>query len=412
MNGTNKPKLPECDREAARLLAIQLSDKKSRRAGDLVLVSLFLAAIFAFAALFWILPDREKSERENRTLEQMPKLTLKTLTDHSFTEDIADYMADQFPGRDFFVTVKAAAETALLKGGNNGVIFGTGETLVTREDLPDTDNMRENLAAMSAFTDWCEDRGIPAVTAIAGRTADVLDHTLPACYGSAYSDRLWDTLSAQAAEEGIGIVNLRDPLRTRARAGEYVYYRTDHHWTTLGAYYGYADIAGAMGLTPAPLSDFDRRTVSLSFFGTTWSTAGASWIGADTMEFFRFPGDETYTTTIVDDGTSFKGFYVTDTLSVKDKYSAFLGGNHALVTVTQDGAENRETLLIFKDSFAHAAVPFLARHYNLVIADLRYYKKSPAALVGEYGADRVLFLYNIDSLTASASQRMLRAGIE
>ncbi len=406
-------KLPECDREAARLLAIQLTDAKGRRGGDLALVSLFLAAIFVFAVLFWALPDRESSERENRQLTQAPKFTLQRVLDGKFTADIAEYMADQFPGRDFFVTVKAAAETALGRGGNNGVLFGADETLVTREDLPNIENMRTNLTAIAAFSDWCAARGIPAVTAVAGRTADVLDHTLPAYYGSAYSDRLWDTLHTEADAAGITLVDLRAPLRARAQSGEYVYYRTDHHWTTLGAFYGYADIAAAMGMKAHPLSDFDRRTVSLSFLGTTWSTAGASWIDADTMEFFRFPGDEAFTTTVVDDGRTFAGFYDMDYLAKKDKYSAFIGGNSAQVTViANEPSAERETLLLVKDSFAHAAVPFLARHYDLVIVDLRYYKKNVADLAEEHGVDRVLFLYNVDSLTAAASQRMLQAGLE
>lgn len=413
MADEKKNKLPKCDREAARLLAIQLTDAKHRRAGDLSLVTLFLTAIFVFAVLFWVLPDRETSERENRQLADMPKLTVESVLDGKFTADIAEYMADQFPGRDFFVTVKAMAETALGKGGNNGVLFGAGETLVTREDLPNTDNMRTNLAAIGAFSDWCAARDIPTVTAVTGRTADVLDHTLPAYYGAAYSDRLWDTLHAEADAAGVSLLDLRAPLRTRAQAGEYVYYRTDHHWTTLGAYYGYADIADALGVEAHPLADFERRTVSLSFLGTTWSTAGASWINADTMEFFRFPGDGAFTTTIVDNGRTFAGFYDMDYLAKKDKYSAFIGGNNALVTVTADAADDsRETLLLVKDSFAHAAVPFLARHYDLVILDLRYYKKSVADLTEEYGVDQVLFLYNVDTLTASASQRMLQAGLE
>lgn len=413
MTDKKTQKIPACDAEAARLLAIQLQSGNHRKAGDLLLTALFLGAIFVFAILFWLLPDKAMSERENRTLAQAPKVTVERILDGKFTADIAEYMADQFPARDFFVTLKAAAETALGRGGNNGVLFGTDETLVTREDLPSLDNMKTNLSAIAAFSAYCDSVGVPVTTAITGRNADVLDHTLPAYYGSAYSDRLWTNLQTEADAAGAALLNLRDPLRARAQAGEYVYYRTDHHWTTLGAYYGYAEIAEAMGLTPAPLSDFDRRTVSLTFYGTTWSTAGASWINPDTMEFFRFEGDETYVTSVLDTGNerNFVGFYDLDYLAKKDKYSAFIGGNNALVTVTKDGGEDRDTLLLFKDSFAHAAVPFLAQHYDLIIVDLRYYKQAPVTLIDEYGIDAVLFLYNVDSLTASASQRLLMASL-
>ena len=404
-------KLPECDREAARLLSLQLKESKTGRRLDAVLAVLFVGVIFLFSALHLLLPDRDMSETENRKLTQAPEFSLADLEDGSYTAKIADYLADQFPGRDFFITVKAASEAALGKGENNGVFFAADGTLVTRDDLPNLTNMRDNLSSMDVFSAWCAERGIPSLAAITGRTADVLDHTLPSYYGSYYSDRLWAELEESTAGHRYDFLNLRDPLRERAAAGEYVYYRTDHHWTTLGAYYGYAEIAGALGIEPAPLDEFDRRVVSLSFLGTTWSTAGASWIDGDEMEFFRYEGDGNFTTTITDDGTTFAGFYDESYLTVKDKYSAFLSGNHALVTVTADApAGEREVLLVVKDSFAHAAAPFLARHYDLVIVDLRYYKMSVTALVEEYGVDRALYLMNVDSLTASTVLRMLEAG--
>lgn len=167
-----------------------------------------------------------------------------------------------------------------------------------------------------------------------------------------------------------------------------------------------------MGEEIAPIESYTREVVSDAFFGTTWSTAGMSWIAPDTMEYFRFAGDTDFTTTILDNGTSFAGFYDRSYLSKKDKYSSFIGGNNALVTVTKNGDADRPTLLLVKDSFAHSAVPFLAQHYDLVIVDIRYYKKSTAALIDEYGADRVLVLYNIDSLTSSADSVLLRAGLD
>jgi len=404
-------KIPECDREAARLLSLQMKNAPGARCWDGVLTAVFLAAIFLFAAFHLILPDREQSETENRTLAQLPEFSLKAAADGSYTKDIAEYLADQFPARDFFVTLKAAAETALGKGANNGVMFGRGGTLVTRDDLPDLDNMRSNLASMDRFAEMCAKRGIPSAAAIAGRSADVLDHTLPAHYGSYYSDRLWAAFEEAAEPLTLAFINLRDPLRKRAAAGEYVYYRTDHHWTTYGAYCGYAEIAPVLGIVPFPAEDFERQTVSLAFYGTTWSTAGASWIGADEMEYFRFGGDDCFTTTLVDGGESFAGFYDTEYLAKKDKYSSFISGNHALVTVFAPEGEERETLLLVKDSFAHAAVPFLARHYDLVIVDLRYYKLRTADLLDEYGIDRVLYLMNIASLCDSTVFRMLEAGL-
>ena len=405
-------KTPECDREAARILAIQMNGGKGAKKLDRAFVILFAALILALSVLFWAIPDRAFSETENKDLTQIPTFTVERLMDGRYTADIADYMADQFPGRDFFIRVKAAAEMLLGKMSNNGVILGEGGTLIPRSESVNTDNLTKNLSAIAAFTAWCENKGIPATTAVAGRSADVLHHTLPDFYGSAYSDALWGTLAEEAHALNRPILPLRAPLHERAIAGEYVYYRTDHHWTTLGAYYGAKEILAEMGEEIAPIESYTREVVSDAFFGTTWSTAGMSWIAPDTMEYFRFAGDTDFTTTILDNGTSFAGFYDRSYLAKKDKYSSFIGGNNALVTVTKNGGEDRPTLLLIKDSFAHSTVPFLAQHYDLVIVDIRYYKKSTAALIDEYGVDRVLVLYNIDSLTSSADSVLLRAGLD
>lgn len=405
-------KLPECDREAARLLQIQMQGGKKAKNLDRTFVILFAALILIFSVLFWALPDRAFSETENKDLTQLPTFTIERLMDGSYTADIADYMADQFPGRDFFIRVKAAAEMALGKMSNNGVILGEDETLLPRSESVNTDNLAKNLSAIAAFTEWCENRGIPTTTAVAGRSMDVLHHTLPDFYGSAYSDALWETLAEEADSLGREILPLRDPLHQRAKSGEYVYYRTDHHWTTLGAYYGTKEILAGMGEVIAPLETYTREIASDAFYGTTWSTAGMAWIQPDVMEYFRYPGDTDFTTTILDSGTSFAGFYDMSYLTKKDKYSSFIGGNNALVTVTKNGGEDRPTLLLVKDSFAHSTVPFLAQHYDLVIVDIRYYKLSTAALVDAYGVDRVLVLYNIDSLTTTADSVFLRAGLD
>ncbi len=405
-------KTPECDREAARLLAIQMGGGKRAKSLDRVFVILFAALILLVSVLFWAIPDREFSETENKDLTQIPPFTWDALLDGSYTARIADYMADQFPGRDFFIRVKAAAEMALGKMGNNGVILGEGGTLIPRSETVNRENLTKNLSAIAAFTKWCEDHGVPTTTAVAGRSMDVLHHTLPDFYGSAYSDALWGSLFRDFSDIDLKILPLKTPLHERAKAGEYVYYRTDHHWTTLGAYYGTKEILTEMGETIAPIESYTREVVSDAFFGTTWSTAGMSWIAPDTMEYFRFAGDTDFTTTIVDDGTSFAGFYDRSYLAKKDKYSSFIGGNNALVTVRKNGDADRPTLLLVKDSFGHSAVPFLAQHYDLLIVDIRYYKKSTAALIDEYGVDRVLVLYNIDSLTASPDSVLLRAGLD
>ena len=402
-------KIQPADAEASRFLTLQTTPEKNAGRADKVLLTLFFAFLLIPAILHLLLPDREFSERENRSLASFPELTVTSVASGRFMSELPAYLADQFPFRDALVGLKAYAEAAMLRGGNNGVLFGLDGTLVTRDDYPDLENLRENLAAAAAFRAYCEKRGIPFTAAIAGRTADVLDGTVP-LYGSEYSDRLWSALDAAASDAGLPYMDLRTPLRSRALSGEYVYYRTDHHWTTYGAHLAAADILASMGKTLPPMHEYDWTTVK-DFYGTTWSAACAPWIKPDELLLFRYDGDTDFTTTIVDTGASFRGFYDESYLAVKDKYAVFLSGNNALTVIRRDGAVPRETLLIVKDSFAHAAAPFFAQFYDLVLLDLRYYKQIPAKLLDEYGVSRVLILQNIESLTSSASLRLLAAGL-
>ena len=141
----------DCDREAARLLQIQTGTGRPRLA-DRALIIAFAAFLGAFALLFWLLPDRAASETENRALRERPAFSWKALADGSFTAEFAEYMADQFPARDFFVHLKAASEAALGRGGNNGVLFGRGGTLAARQDTPNLTNLETNLAAAAHFS--------------------------------------------------------------------------------------------------------------------------------------------------------------------------------------------------------------------------------------------------------------------
>ena len=82
-------------------------------------------------------------------------------------------------------------------------------------------------------------------------------------------------------------VDLAGEMKTRFDAGEYVYYKTDHHWTTLGAYYAYCAVMEQYGLEPYPLESFTREQVSDSFYGTTYSKGGFKFIAPDPIEYFH-----------------------------------------------------------------------------------------------------------------------------
>lgn len=420
----------DADTEAAEYMQLQMSLSKKSRFSNIFLCVLTLGFIYAFAVLFWVLPDKSFSPEENRTLKTVPEMSFENLFSGNLTGEFSDYMADQFPCRNFFVGVKAAAETAQLKMQNNGVILGHGGYLTARNDYPDEGNLKTNIASAASFVRAAEKKGIKCTAAFAGRKQDVADEKLPSVYGTECSDRIWNILSELCRKEGLDPVNLRDELRKTEQSGEELYYKDDHHWNSVGAYYAYRSIVNALGEKPFELSDFTEEVASSEFFGTTWSSAGIKWASPDKLSYYRWDGDEDFTMKIDDPSRRFEGYegcryteengrtyavfnsyFVREFLGEKDKYASFLGGNFGYTEITKNGGD-RETLLVLKDSFSHSTVQFLARHYNLIMIDLRYYSASVLRLCEEKGIKNVLFLYNMETLTEGTYLKILNAGLK
>lgn len=364
---------------------------------NIVTIVLVMGFIFGFAIAFWLVPDNTFSEQENRYLQSTPVLDADRFFSGEWMSDIATYYADQFPIRNDFVNVKALAELTMGKRQNHDVILSSEGFLVAWEHNPSYDILSKNLNAINIFGAKMEEQNIPFTIALAGRTVDVVPQVLPSTYPVQVDSDLWNhALSVVAKRDTL---DLRKILRDSNLSPDSIYYKTDHHWTTTGAYIGYTGLMEHWNLEPKDISYFDVTIVSDDFYGTIWSSSGMSWTAPDSMEYYRFKGDTDYTTSIPEINKSFSGFYDTNYLEQKDKYSSFISGNNGVVYVTKNqDNQDRQTLLLIKDSFAHSMVPFLAIHYDLVIVDMRYYGKPISKLTETTDFDRVLVLVNMETL--------------
>ena len=408
-------------------ILLELQDRAALKARvpDILTVVTGLLILFALAVAMFIIPDKTFSEQENRSdLQQFPVISENSFLDRflngKFTSDMSKYLEDQFPFRDAFVGLKGIAEIALRKGENNDVILGKDNYLITKDNYKSVDQLMTNIDRIAEFAGVMHEIGrVPVTLAAAGRSVDALSIYLPGAYPTDSSASLWASFDGLANHaKNVNRVNLLTPLKQlidRKNMGQ-LYYRTDHHWTTLGAYYAYVEIIKSFkddGFEPLPLSAFEYETASDSFYGTTWSKAGMKWISPDNIYYFRYEGDTEITTKIADTGKILNGFYDRDYLEVKDKYSSFLSGNNARVDIFWAERLNRPKLLLIKDSFAHAVVPFLAYHYDIVMLDLRYFNtESVVKLVYDEGIDRVLFLHNIHNLSEDDNYGILQYGAE
>ena len=182
------------------------------------------------------------------------------------------------------------------------------------------------------------------------------------------------------------------------------YYRTDHHYTSKGAFIAYTELGKYLGYAPEKENYFNIEKVADDFSGTSMRSSGFYLYDKDSIHLYRYEGDDNYAVTA--DGKEID-LYDLSKLNTTDKYAVFLGGNHARVDIT-DKDKKRERLLIIRDSFADSLVPFLAMHFDITLIDLRYYTDSVATLCKEEKIEKVLVLESIEELATAKNLSYLR----
>ena len=369
-----------------------------------------LAALFLGAVLH---KPTEFSETENRYLGQMPKLTTAKLLDGSFMKDYETFITDQFPNRSFFMGVKTAAERLRGRMDDNGVYFGKEGYLFGKYDgaLFESETAENNISAVAEFVKLYADKFGKGhfKIAMAPSSSEILKDKLPA-YAPVYNQTGFiDKIKKEAGEDYV--IDLGENLKKHA--DEYIYFRTDHHWTTLGAYYGYEAIAAGLGLEVQPLEELKAETVSDDFLGTYDSKVNTGITGgveADSITIYSSAEiDKAGMMWDNDKDKTFDSIYKMDALKGKDKYTVFFGGNHS-VTDIKTKNKTGKTLLVIKDSFAHNLAPFLIKDYDrIIMLDLRYFNKSLKKYLSENKITDLLVLYSTPDFAEDANiGRLLR----
>lgn len=351
---------------------------------------LFCLFIFGFGAAHLILPDKEFSEQENRYLSQFKAPTLETLKSGKFMEDFEDYIVDQFPLRDQWIQLKALSERVVGKQENNGVYFGTdGQTLFAQFTAPSDKDLEQRVGYVNQLAD---NLIVPVYFSLIPDKSYVWADRLPENAPLVDDGSMLDKAAALCSQ-WVTWIDLKDAIR-----GDDAFYRTDHHWSTFGAYQGYQALAAGMNNGAFTNLDdyegFDPVLVSDSFYGTTYSSAGAGWVQPD--KIYTMIGEGLIEVTRYPEGSPVPGsLYDLSKLELKDKYSMFLGGNQPLCILRNSLVEGGKKLLVIRDSYSDSLAPFLALDYSEVhLFDLRYNLNSLKAYVEENGIDQVLVLYS------------------
>ncbi len=353
----------------------------------------FAVLLAGFTAANYFHKDTAFSDTENRMLQQKPVFSWADLADGRFMGNFEKYQTDQFILRREWIGLQTAADRLLGKNKSGDVYLGEGQLLEEPSKL--SENVWGNLDAIGAF---CRNQtGVKCYLMLVPDAASVQREKLPEYAPVAdQAEQLEEIRSyLEKKENPVTEIPLYEMLREHRE--EYLYYRTDHHWTTLGARYAYQSAAGQMGLPGAENGEEKKLyPVSDSFQGTLAARSGYR-VPDDTIEVYWPDQEEDLVVTYVQEQKKSASLYAAEKLKTRDKYGMFLNGNHPLTEIRTMASTGRKLLLI-KDSYANCFVPFLTGDFEeIVLVDPRYYYDSAEKLMKQYGFTDVLFLYNLNT---------------
>ncbi len=392
-----------------------------------LMIALFSIVLLAVPIVTLALPKQERSENENRTLKDLPTLVdsnklnkAENLADviksvkwsyiterknPSYMDDIETYLSDHLAGRELWVVASNKMERLAGKQEINEV-FTADDRMIQVFKEYNEETVSASLEAIDIFAAKFPD--VPMYFMLAPTSQEIYSSLMPS-YGGYLSEKAFIE-GCYGKTENLTPIDCLSFLS--GHRDEYIYYRTDHHWTSLGAYYAYAAAARQLGYNAYGLNAFNIETASSSFRGTLFSKTLDSTVTPDSIDYYHLASNEPTVKMTVFDGreqTEYDSLYVRDYLAVKDKYSSFTGSNSPLITIETD-VDNGKSLLLIKDSYAHSLVPFLSKHYSkITMVDMRYINVGLdyfSINVNDYS--QVLISYNVISFAGDQNLPKLR----
>lgn len=351
---------------------------------------IFMVLLLGLAGKEALSHQRIYSPVEKRELQTRPEISITKVLDGRFQKKYESYLRDQFPGRDHWVSFQTDMELFMGKNEIHNVYIGKNHYLLehyTKKEF-DPQQISKNLQALEKFVGKAKQNADVHVMMVPTKSW-VLREKLPAFAPHYKEQKFYDALQQKLEKEDV-LISVEPVLD--AHKEEEIYYRTDHHWTTLGAWYAYEQYTKAVG------GDLQRaqgkkkfRCISKDFYGTTYAKINYA-RQADKIEIYE-PADKLRVVYNMGEKKT-KTLYDVSFLKTADQYSVFTGGNQAVLEIT-GGIKNGKTLLLIKDSFANSILPFLAEDYEkLVVVDLRQLNVSGDRLLEMFSPTDILILYN------------------
>lgn len=358
------------------------------RKHNVVGLLLFCGFLFTIAGGY-LLPKAAFSDMEKRYLAQPPDFRWETVVSGTWSSQAEEYLTDHVPCRNLFVGINAYMELLAGRQKLKDVWLEDGKLLEAPVAM-DEQAIARNVNAINSFGQTLGQPVYLMVVPSAGWAAGVEGYT--------------DEQSLQAVYAAAG-ENIRPVAVEGIYAGRpELYYNTDHHWTSQGAYNAYAAFAQAAGREYPAAETFDVTVVE-DFHGSTYSRSALWLTPPETIELWQ--GSSNLTVTNAENEGVHCGIFYPERLEEADKYTVFLDGNHSLVRIHNPEKEGK--LLVIRDSYSNCLGGFLAESYGeVVLVDLRYYRQTVSELARQENFDDILVCYSCANFLTDTNLILLR----
>ena len=391
---------------------------------------------FLIGLAFFARPAR--SENEKRELTKFPEFTISSFLSGEFTNQVSLWYSDTYPLREPMIAASNFFEQTLY-GIRDEQFIGGGEG----DDIPDSptnsdvvfnptdDGKGERFEGLYLngdtayqlyfFNQQNSDSYVALINKFASQVkgkATVYDMIVPLHYQIAIPESTRDKYGASDCEAAIDYMYSRlsndvisvDTLPNLiSHNSEYLYFRTDHHWTARGAYYAFDAFCDAKGISATPLERYEKLEFK-GFLGTFYEQAKSPTSMSNNPDYIEaFVPSGTNVETVYDTSGNIVDEYAivykgADKYSAGNKYLCFIAGDHPLIKIKNPNVKNGSSIVIVKESYGNAFVPFLVDSYSTVyVIDYRYWNGNLADFVIDNSVDDVLFL-NVINNTSTADR--------
>ena len=367
----------------------------------------FVFPAILIAVMFFniFLPDKNFSAEENRLLQTMPKPSISSIFSGRFETKAESYAADQFMLRNMFIKIKSSFDTSLGSTESNNVFMCKDNYLMENISKADAKKIENNYNSLAKLKQLYPNINMDFM--LVPNAANIMSDKLPLFAVTEDQNKQIDDFFKKIQSIGINPVDVRATFKKNKEKVE-LYYHTDHHWTTDGAYLAYQDFAKKNKLNSN--IKYDALAVKNDFRGTLASKSGFTNGLNDMIKIYLPKEGQNYKNSVIfysDTKEKTTEFYKLNNLKKKDTYTVFGGSNHPIYSIKTPVSSQRKLLLI-KDSYANSFIPFLSQDYReIIVIDPRYFFDDISEIIKANGITDILFLYNANTFFNDNSLDMM-----